>query len=656
MSDEDLSTTLAYKKSPKTSKRTSFQDELQAAISARARRSNMEENYSYGDDFEEDDALEELLNFRKSRMEMFKAGKKKAVDFQLSDTSEDRKALSKTRKRVSFESTGWNSSPILGGPSDSRNFDRDEQENGANGSSIESPTSSRRDRSRPKSVQFCLSDRTLSDSPPPLLSGRSEETQEGGTSTEDYWGAASLERLETDPDGESQESVTNGLSHEATSSWRKQEAVTRWKKQETLTGWKRQEAVTDEASQEPTPGEKRQVTVTDGKRQETVTNAKRLEKVSGRHKRKDTPAAEEHEGRAGREKQLPVPQPRERSLKTPASDSDLKEEFPKPRPRQRVLKEENDTEKGSVVEQEAPLSTTNTSSVSIPLSSASSAGEVETFREPSPQWTEEDGQSILSGFSHLISSVGEQPSDAYSRSSEASDVRDFTGRDEPDSKQEYGSTSFEDYQEDDGNSLDGNGSGQSHVTEKSQNSGSLTQSMMRPKSAQTAESRYLGTLKVLDQFASQTSPQPEMADSVRATVYQQWLKSKKKVLHETLKVKKQEEQMLEEKKQQEAISRKEDAKASFTAWSKKKEEVIKAKAKEKQDLMKKQQQEIDEKQEKKETAKKQVFEKWKKDQDKHLKEKHRKQKLEEEQLRLKKEEEAEERKKDSISTFSKWYL
>uniref|UniRef100_A0A8C4WB67 Microtubule associated protein 9 n=1 Tax=Gopherus evgoodei TaxID=1825980 RepID=A0A8C4WB67_9SAUR len=52
MSDEEIGTTLAYTKSPKVSRRTTFQNELQEAISARAARQQTAE---YSDDFDSDE-------------------------------------------------------------------------------------------------------------------------------------------------------------------------------------------------------------------------------------------------------------------------------------------------------------------------------------------------------------------------------------------------------------------------------------------------------------------------------------------------------------------------------------------------------------------------------------------------------------------------
>ncbi|KAJ8399257.1 hypothetical protein AAFF_G00412950 [Aldrovandia affinis] len=550
MSEDVLSTTLAYKKSPKTSKRTSFQDELQAAISARARKNSIKENYSYADDFEDDDALEVLLNQRKKKIEMFKSGKKKAIDVKPPDTCANEDRTTVKPKRVSFMKTRRKGSPTPGGPSDAGSLRRDEMENGVNSSGSYSPhSSSRSDRSQTKSVQFSQWSRSQSVSP--TLS--EEQRQEVLTSTEEHWSGATRERQET---------------------------------------------VTDRERQE---------TVTDGERQETLTSNEGRLTMTGRYEQEEAPNVEDQERLTGREMQPPVPQPRERR-KTPSSASPFEEDRPKPRPRQRGPREGRDPEEESVAGGRLQLSRPPTSSVSIPLSSAdrassaSSAGQMESFREPSPQRPEED-RCISSTFSRLSSPAGGQLSDTLSRSTPASDETDFPKKGK---QEEYGSKSFEDYQKGEEKRLDSDGSGQSHMMEKSLEPSSQTQSTKRPKSAraQAVESRYLGALKVLDQVTTQITAQPDMADSIRATVYQEWLKTKQKSTHETLKVKKQEEQSLQEKKKQGEMSRKEDAKASFAAWSEQKTEVFKAKVKEKHKVTQTQQEEIDQLVEKKESAKK----------------------------------------------------
>uniref|UniRef100_A0A8C4RV06 Microtubule-associated protein 9 n=1 Tax=Erpetoichthys calabaricus TaxID=27687 RepID=A0A8C4RV06_ERPCA len=76
--------------------------------------------------------------------------------------------------------------------------------------------------------------------------------------------------------------------------------------------------------------------------------------------------------------------------------------------------------------------------------------------------------------------------------------------------------------------------------------GQIAKNMKSPKPYMT-ESRYLGTLKVLDQKAQDTSNLEE-ADTIRATIYQDWITMKKKTLHEEMKRKKLEEQFQKENK------------------------------------------------------------------------------------------------------------
>ncbi|XP_053314396.1 microtubule-associated protein 9 [Spea bombifrons] len=84
-SDDEFSTTLAYTKSPKTAKRTTFQDELKKAISARVSRQQAieePENSDYSEEFDSDDSLNESSdeeNFLKSKL------KKTFHDFNISD-------------------------------------------------------------------------------------------------------------------------------------------------------------------------------------------------------------------------------------------------------------------------------------------------------------------------------------------------------------------------------------------------------------------------------------------------------------------------------------------------------------------------------------------------------------------------------------------
>ncbi|XP_024145954.1 microtubule-associated protein 9 isoform X2 [Oryzias melastigma] len=98
--------TLAYFKSPKATKRTTFQDELQAAVSSRASRAKLE-HYDYFDN-DEDDFLNELIDSRKKR-NAFKARKNKGKinSFEVSDDE----STQSRRKKVSFLKTQATNSP-----------------------------------------------------------------------------------------------------------------------------------------------------------------------------------------------------------------------------------------------------------------------------------------------------------------------------------------------------------------------------------------------------------------------------------------------------------------------------------------------------------------------------------------------------------------
>ncbi|XP_031230032.1 microtubule-associated protein 9 isoform X2 [Mastomys coucha] len=83
MSDEIFSTTLAYTKSPKATKRTSFQDELIRAITARSARQRSSE---YSDDFDSDEIVS-LGEFSDTSTDESLV-RKKINDFHISDDEE----------------------------------------------------------------------------------------------------------------------------------------------------------------------------------------------------------------------------------------------------------------------------------------------------------------------------------------------------------------------------------------------------------------------------------------------------------------------------------------------------------------------------------------------------------------------------------------
>ncbi|CDQ97358.1 unnamed protein product [Oncorhynchus mykiss] len=102
------------------------------------------------------------------------------------------------------------------------------------------------------------------------------------------------------------------------------------------------------------------------------------------------------------------------------------------------------------------------------------------------------------------------------------------GHTSEDSKAKDGkySTSFEEYQDDSEDHPD-HISRLSHVTENSidtRPSSSLTKSSRKSQSvcSYTAESKYLGSLKVLDRKVQLKEAEPGSADSLRAAIYQVW--------------------------------------------------------------------------------------------------------------------------------------
>lgn len=98
MSNEVFSTTLAYTKSPKVTKRTTFQDELIKAITARSARQRSPE---YSDDFDSDEIVS-LGDFSDTSIDE-NSVKKKNNDFHLSDEERNSPKLSflKTKKSIS---------------------------------------------------------------------------------------------------------------------------------------------------------------------------------------------------------------------------------------------------------------------------------------------------------------------------------------------------------------------------------------------------------------------------------------------------------------------------------------------------------------------------------------------------------------------------
>ncbi|XP_062281789.1 microtubule-associated protein 9 [Scomber scombrus] len=545
--------TLAYTKSPKTSRRTTFQDELQAAVSARATKSKTDQ---YSDDFgeDEDDFLKELLKSRQKKSKALKVGKSKAKinDFELSD---DEGKHGRT-KRVSFLKTQKSPSKDTMASEPHENEPPDCSTGGYNDDSLPSQHSANVSEDN---VQF----------------------NNGGVES-------------TEPQTP-RENSSKSLSYQTSD--------------DTLLDLPLPLPSDSSVVDSPGPGVS-----------ESTEERKDLSETDLKHKS--------------------------------SADSVNEREPPRPKPRQRNLGLSFQTpEKIAEDAESQDTSRPQTSSASIPLSTDTSSN---ITKLSSSHWAEGDHAGSPS-FSKSSSNRSEQ-SQLFTKSTVDSGSRDdFISDDSKEQERKY-STSFEEFHESRRHS-DHFVAQVTHVLEKSpdsRTSSSHSKSSQRPQSAgsRKIESKYLGSLKVLDREVSLQESPPQGADSLRAAIYQEWLKKKKEKLRENMLLKKKEE-LLKEKKKQEEEAKKEEAVASYEAWKENKAQSLKAKAKEKQDVIRKEQRAIEERERKKESAT-QVFEKWKQEHDHLLKEKYRKQREAESKLQLNKHEKEEERMRDSRSAFSDW--
>ncbi|KAK2908829.1 hypothetical protein Q8A67_004666 [Cirrhinus molitorella] len=579
MDEEPFSTTLAYTKSPKTSRRTTFQDEIKKAVSARANR------HSYSDDFDNDDDEDskdgdddadilKLLKIQKQKKERFKAGKTKGKinDFKLSDDEEE----NVKPKKVSFMKTKRTSSPVY--------F---EQLN-TTGSADDQPSSFHstqfRNSSQSPSNSYTPEKNQQSDSP---FSSLSDKFQQEST------------LLQKDEQSKSVMKLRKSLSE---SPLPLNSENSQWESSFPLTSdgshWD---------SPVPLPSEK-----------------------------------DEDNQRIGEDGELPIPQPRERSVKPKLFTGLAQDMSPRPKPRQRTANmcEIGQLEEETQVETTA-CSRTATSSMSIALSNTLSFEKFQTSTNDSVLGPDEDQSMSEKSKTESRSTAEQMPEAPASAASEESNERNY-------------STSFEEKPESSQGDLDHISATLSRTSRKSADRPSSSRSSSSRKSKRShTESKYLGTLKILDQKIQETQQIPEAADSLRATVYQEWLKKKEETLKIAKREKKQEEKLKEEKMQEEKLAKIADAKASYDAWKEKKGEVIMKKVKEKQEAIRQKQVELDKNEEKKETAK-QVFEKWKEEHDSIIKDRMRQKKQTERRQKLQQIKEKEEKKKDSMSALSEW--
>ncbi|XP_048365424.1 microtubule-associated protein 9 isoform X2 [Sphaerodactylus townsendi] len=171
----------------------------------------------------------------------------------------------------------------------------------------------------------------------------------------------------------------------------------------------------------------------------------------------------------------------------------------------------------------------------------------------------------------------------------------------------------------------------------------------------STSSQYLGTLKVLDnKHLQKYSAELDKADSLRAAVYQDWLEKKRIFLLELQRIKRNKAKDLWDKNEKKQAAKKEEATASFEAWKTMKEQEAKKLAEKKRLEEEKKKKEAEENEKKKEEAQKAAFEKWKEKKAEYLKQQTKREKRVE-RLKKKKEEELDaEKKKDSRSAVEKW--
>ncbi|KAM9748583.1 microtubule-associated protein 9 isoform 2-T2 [Dama dama] len=179
-------------------------------------------------------------------------------------------------------------------------------------------------------------------------------------------------------------------------------------------------------------------------------------------------------------------------------------------------------------------------------------------------------------------------------------------------------------------------------------------SSLRRTPSTAPASHYLGTLRVLDQKPSQKqNTEPDRADNVRATVYQEWLEKKNIYLHEMHRIKRIESENLRIQNEQKRAAKREEALASFEAWKAMKEKEAKKIAAKKR-LEEKNKKKTEEENAMRKGEALQAFEKWKAKKMEYLKEKNKKEKEYERAKKQKEEEIVAEKRKDNLTAVEKW--
>ncbi|XP_060772002.1 microtubule-associated protein 9 isoform X2 [Neoarius graeffei] len=542
--EDEFCTTLAYSRSRKTSRRTTFQDELEAAVNERAVR-NRVSHLNFDDEDDDGDVFNDLLKTRRKKINMFKTARIKTSinDFKLSDEEEE----NIRPKKVSFLKSQRNSDNLK---SDTHRLDA------LRSDTLRSDTL-RSDvlRSDTLRLDTLRSDALRSD------------TLRSDTLRLDALRSDTLRSDRSMNKGQSQD-----RSHQDSEMTSHSESPVQWN------------------SQSESPSVRKNQSESSACRKSLSESPMPLYSENSQW---------ESNSECVLEAIPPTPAPRQRAPHSPISAHDEKDRRTQTPPSRAAT---------------SPVSNTSMSSQTARNSGSNTKQEVESV-------TVNTGSRSLEGAEGTDFSAAEQRKEEEYKSSEFSPVTDS----------------------------------EMSTTWRARSSASTPGSSKKSRSTSSysVESRYLGTLKVLEQNLCLQETGLDTADSLRATVYQDWLKKKEEKLQVTFRSKKQEEKLKEEKKIEEETRKKAEAKASYEAWKEKKREALREKIREKRELMQKLQKEMDDKEERKETAKR-VFEKWKREHDDLRRKQLQKQVQTESRLKEKKEKEKEQKERESSSSFTQW--
>ncbi|XP_068134986.1 microtubule-associated protein 9 [Hyperolius riggenbachi] len=539
--EENLSTLLAYTKSPKITKRTSFQDELKKALNARvSRQQALEEhgNSDYSDEFESDDSLEESLNMTKT---ITSKPKKSFHDFHLSDGEEspqDKVSFMKTKKQESkqpeHDMTRVNTSK-----GDYDFF------------SPKSPLSGEVTKGH-----FTPEDRSLRPTPKPRESRVKPSTSSSGSGI-----SAVIESVLPGPQHRNRDEAEESHSTNKATSLSAPSSLTR---------------LNDKVS------------------------APETQSFSGR--------------RSPEGFQLP--------------------ESPKPTPRLKSLSMTSMQKGTAVTKEDASIMAKD-----LHIEKVNDHGNESRMKE-------RDSPSVLE---MMLTNVKEKSLQQENRhpdlsgSLESNDSAELDAMFEKESERnKHNHQKKRD---------------ESPKLERSQSNRSLSAPQSKKTSKHnkqiSAKSRYLGTLTVLDKSVYENNGNLEAADTLRATVYQNWLENKKTFIKELQKMRKAEEEKKQEKLKLDQSMKKEEANAAFMAWKAEKiKELKESQIKQKQQETKKLE-EIQDIARRKEDCRK-AFEKWKETKEDHLKEKILKEKHSEREKKEKEQEKIAEKLSNNKTAYKTW--